>query len=114
MEMTGYTRPKFNKDLIAVGYKDDARWGKSTEKEWAADAPYLHLKGNGGILSTTEDLMKWDRALMLHIILSKEAKQKYFFPALRPDETGRSHYAYGWDVRKTNRDTTRVAPTAST
>ena len=37
MEMTGYTRPSFNKDLIAVGYQNDERWGKPTEKEWAGD-----------------------------------------------------------------------------
>ena len=108
MEMTGYSRPKFNKDLIAVGYKSDERWGKATEKEWAGDAPYWHLKGNGGILSTTEDLLKWDRALLTDKILSKEAKRKYYFPALRPDEKGKSHYAYGWDVTKTERNTTRI------
>ena len=108
MEMTGYSRPKFNKDLIAVGYKNGERWGKATEKEWAGDAPYLHLKGNGGILSTTEDLLKWDRALLADKILSKEAKKKYYFPVLRPDETGKSHYGYGWDVSTTDRNTTRL------
>src|SRR5688572_2791698 len=108
MEMTGYTRPRFNKDLIAVGYRQDERWGKPTEKEWDKNAPYLHLKGNGGILSTTEDLLKWDRALLTDKILSKEAKRKYYFPALRADETGKSHYGYGWDVTKTDRNTTRI------
>ncbi len=109
MEMTGYSRPKFNKDLIAVGYKNEERWGKATEKEWAGDAPYWHLKGNGGILSTTEDLLKWDQALMADKILSKEAKKKYYFPELRPDEAGKpAHYGYGWDVRKTDRNTTRI------
>lgn len=108
MEMTGYSRPKFNKDLIAVGYRGEERWGKPTEKEWAGDAPYLHLKGNGGVLSTTVDLFKWDRALMTDKILSAEARKKYYHPALRADETGSSHYGYGWDVTKTGRGTTRV------
>ena len=108
METTGYTRPNFDKNLIAVGYRNDERWGKPTEKEWGKDSPYLHLKGNGGILSTTEDLWKWDRALATDEILSKEAKRKYYFPALREDETGRSHYAYGWDVMKTDRNTPRI------
>ena len=108
MEMTGYTRPKFNRDLIAVGYKSDERWGKATEKEWAGDAPYWHLKGNGGILSTTGDLLKWDRALLADRILSKEAKKKMYFPVLRQDEKGKSHYGYGWDVTKTERNTTRI------
>jgi CubicO group peptidase (beta-lactamase class C family) len=108
METTGYTRPNFNKNLIAVGYRNEERWGKPTEKEWEKDAPFLHLKGNGGILSTTEDLWKWDRALLTDKILSKAAKVKYYFPALREDETGRSHYGYGWDVMKTDRNTTRI------
>lgn len=108
MEMTGYSRPKFDRNLIAVGYQSDKRWGKPIEKEWAGDSPYLHLKGNGGILSTTEDMLKWDLALQTDKILSKEAKKKYYFPALRPDETGKSHYAYGWDVSTTDRNTTRV------
>lgn len=108
MEMTGYTRPNFDKSLIATGYRQDERWGKPTEKEWDKHAPYLHLKGNGGILSTTEDLLKWDRALLADKILSKQAKQKYYHPALRPEETGKSYYAYGWDVLKTDRNTTRI------
>jgi CubicO group peptidase (beta-lactamase class C family) len=108
METTGYTRPNFDKNLIAVGYKQEKRWGKPTEKEWEKDAPFLHLKGNGGILSTTGDLLKWDAALATDKILSKEAKGKYYFPALRADETGRSHYGYGWDVMKTDRNTTRI------
>ena len=108
METTGYSRPNFNKELIAVGYNNEGRWGKPIDKEWAGPAPYMHLKGNGGILSTTEDLLKWDQALMGDKILSKEAKKKYYFPALRADETGKSHYGYGWDVMKTDRNTTRV------
>jgi CubicO group peptidase (beta-lactamase class C family) len=108
MEMTGYSRPDFDKDLIAVGYRQGERWGKPTEKEWAGDGPFLHLKGNGGVLSTTEDLLKWDQALLTDRILSKDAKRKYYFPELRKDETGRSHYGYGWDVFKTGRNTTRI------
>jgi tetratricopeptide (TPR) repeat protein len=94
--------------LIAAGYRKGERWGKPTEKEWDNDAPYLHLKGNGGILSTTEDLFRWDRALLTDKILTKEAKGKYYRPALREDETVKSYYAYGWDVMKTNRNTTRI------
>ena len=108
METTGYTRPSFNKEQVAVGYHDGERWGKPTEKDWADNAPYLHLMGNGGVLSTTEDLLKWDRVLAGESILSKEAKRKYYFPELRENETGRSHYGYGWDVFKTDRNTTRV------
>ncbi len=108
MESTGYTRPNFNKDEIAIGYKDGKLWGKPTEKEWDKDAPYWNLKGNGGILSTTEDLYKWNQAFLTDDILSKDAKQKYFHPKLRDNEDTNSYYAYGWDVHKTDRNSSLI------
>jgi CubicO group peptidase (beta-lactamase class C family) len=109
MEMTGYTRPEFDTHLIAIGYdEEDTAWGKPTDHEWDITSPYWHLKANGGILSTTEDLYKWHKALMTDHILSKEAIQKMYHPALRPEETEKSYYAYGWDISRTARNTTSV------
>lgn len=109
MNTTGYTRPAFDSTKIAVGYyRDNKVWGKPTDKEWDKTAPYWHLVGNGGILSTTEDLYKWHKALMTDEILSKEAKQKLYHPKLRAEETQASYYAYGWDVSETERGTTRL------
>jgi CubicO group peptidase (beta-lactamase class C family) len=105
MESTGYKRPNFDNNFIAVGYRDNNEWGKPIDKEWDKDAPYWHLKGNGGILSTTEDFYKWHAALMSDKILSKEAKEKYYHPKLRADETEDSYYAYGLDASKTKRNT---------
>jgi CubicO group peptidase (beta-lactamase class C family) len=105
MEMTGYSRPVFDKEMIATGYKEDVEWGKPTGKEWGGDAPYWHLKGNGGVLSTTEDMYKWHRALLTDNILSKEAKEKYYHPQLMPGENENPYYAYGWAIRKTPRNT---------
>lgn len=109
MEMTGYSRPQFDKSKIAVGYyRDNKAWGKPTEKEWDKSSPYWHLKGNGGILSTTEDLYKWHKCLMTNLVLSNEAKQKLFHPKLRPEETNDAYYAYGWNVSQTKRKTTQI------
>lgn len=109
MEMTGYTRPQFDTNLIAIGYHNDNNiWGKPTDKEWDKTAPYWHLKGNGGVLSTTEDLYKWHKCLMTELVLSKEAKQKLYHPKLRPEEIENSYYAFGWDISQTNRNTTQV------
>jgi len=109
MEMTGYTRPAFDTNLIAVGYFNDKRvWGKPTHKKWDITAPYWNLKGNGGILSTTGDLYKWHQALMTDNILSKEAKEKLYHPKLRNGENENSIYAYGWDVSRTGRNTIQV------
>lgn len=109
MEMTGYTRPRFDTTHIATGYDSDNKvWGKPTDKEWGLTSPYWHLNGNGGILSTTEDLYKWHRCLTTEDVLSKQAKQKMYFPRLRADETLASYYAYGWDISQTSRKTTQV------
>ncbi len=109
METTGYTRPKFDTNLIAAGYYGDGRiWGKPIGKEWDKIAPYWHLAGNGGILSTTEDLYRWNKALEGEQILSKKVKEKFYRPKLRNGENESSIYAYGWDVSKTGRNTTRV------
>jgi CubicO group peptidase (beta-lactamase class C family) len=105
MEMTGYTRPKFDKNLIADGYKNEELWGNPTEKAWNGNAPYWHLKANGGILSTAEDLYEWNLALRSDEILSTEAKVKYYRPKLRAGENDNPYYAYGWDVFKTKRNT---------
>lgn len=109
MNTTGYTRPAFDSSQIAVGYyRDNKVWGKPTEKEWDTTAPYWHLVGNGGILSTTEDLYKWHKALMSQVVLSNGAKDKLYNPRLRAEETKASYYAYGWDVSETERGTTRL------
>ena len=74
METTGYSRPNFDADLIAIGYgKNYENWGKPTEKKWNGNAPYRHLLGNGGILTTSEDMFKWHKSLLTENVLSIEA-----------------------------------------
>ncbi len=114
MEMTGYSRPSFDKTKIAIGYdNDDNVWGKPTDKEWDKTAPFWHLTGNGGILSTTEDLYKWHVALMGEKILSSGAKNKMYHPKIRTEENYTSIYGYGWDISLTNRNTKRVGHNGS-
>jgi len=59
-------------------------------QKWNGNAPYLHLLGNGGILSTSEDLFKWHKSLMTENILSKEAKEKLYHPLIRSNENNKS------------------------
>jgi CubicO group peptidase (beta-lactamase class C family) len=102
MEHTGYSRPRFQRDVLAVGYDEEQQlWGQPTDKEWDGDAPYWHLLGNGGVLSTTGDLLRWHHALLGETILSANAKRKLYHPVLRENESGDSYYAYGWDVSVT-------------
>ncbi len=109
MEQTGYSRPGFKPENVAVQHRSSQPNGKPTEKPWEGAEPYLHLKGNGGLLSTAEDLYRWHRALLGDNILSAEAKTKYFKPYLDAWEGRRNDsYAYGWFIQPTDRETTLI------
>ncbi len=105
MKRTGYILPDWDQDKIAVGYNGNRLWGKPNEQEWAKDGPYLHLKGNGGILSTTEDMYKWHQVLLSNKILNDKAKKKYYARHIKEGEGARSYYGYGWAVFPTPRNT---------
>ena len=98
LTQTGYYLPDWKDNSIAVGYENNKIWGRPNAKNWSDKGPYLHLKGNGGILSTVEDLYKWHKVLKTEEILSKEAKAKYFKPQVIEEEGGDSFYGYGWVI----------------
>ncbi len=109
MMNTGYVLPNWNPEKIAIGYRGKKVWGKPTDKKWAGDGPYLHLKGNGGILSTVEDMYQWHLALESENILSKTAIKKFQHPHIKEDPSGRSFYGYGWAIFPTPRNTQLIA-----
>ncbi len=92
MRFTGYRLPKWENKVVAHWYVGEKDNGIPLEKPY----PYWNLLGNGGILSTTEDMYKWHLALKGDKILSAEAKKKIFTPFL-------NDYGYGWDVLETER-----------
>lgn len=108
MEQTGYTRPDF-KNKEAIGYNGERGVGKPTEQKWDVDAPFWHLKANGGVLSSTEDMYKWHLALFTNNILSETAKEKYFTPYIQEGEDAPSYYGYGWAIYNTSRNTRLAA-----
>ncbi|MBN1273553.1 MAG: serine hydrolase [Candidatus Aminicenantes bacterium] len=87
MKFTGYRLPGWDKKTVAHWYVGERDNGMPLEKKY----PEWHLLGNGGILSTTEDMYRWHLALLEDKILSAEAKKKMFTPFL-------NDYGYGWDV----------------
>ena len=98
MYQTGYTKPEWKEEKIAHGYRGKQDWGTPNSKNWSEKGPYLHLKGNGGILSTAGDLYKWHIALQGNDILSSEAKKKYFESHIAEDDSNTSYYGYGWVI----------------
>jgi tetratricopeptide (TPR) repeat protein len=105
MEMTGYVRPKFKPNQVAAAGGLSADWGKPTDKAWSNDGPYWHLKGNGGLLTTTEDLYRWVNALKGEKILSVAAKKQLFSKHIKEYDNGYSYYGYGWVIEPTSRGT---------
>ena len=98
MDQTGYKMPQWSEELVAHGYNKKEDWGTPNSKNWSAEGPYLHLKGNGGILSNAGDLYKWSLALEGDKILNEEAKRKYFQQHIAEDDTNFSFYGYGWVI----------------
>ncbi len=105
MKHTGYSIPNWQGPTIAVGYRGESGMGKPNEQNWDGGEPYLHLKGNGGILSTVTDMYKWHQALLGDDILNEDAKKKFYHPHIKENASGNSSYGYGWAIFPTPRNT---------
>ncbi len=96
---TGYQIPQWNPKQLAHGYLEDGEdTGTPIDHPWADDGPYWNLRGNGGILSTAEDLFRWHQALNGNGVLSEEAKAKVFTPYVQEGPRAKTYYGYGWVV----------------
>lgn len=74
----------------AIGY--DEEWNKND---------YLMTTGDGGLISTTEDLYLWDKALFRNKIISSDSRDKMFNPLILKNAKT-IHYGYGWDINENN------------
>lgn len=91
---------------IATGYRNEKDDG--APNEWPG--PYWALLGNGGILWTVDDMLKWHRAVQGDL-LPPAAKKTLFTPRVvttGPGDTApyegeepHSRYALGWNVAHT-------------
>ena len=78
MSRTGYLAPGWKPANLAVGYRKGEPWGTPLDHRWLADGPSWNLRANGGMLSTTQDLLKWIRALEGDSVFPPEEKEKFF------------------------------------
>ncbi|MDJ1135084.1 serine hydrolase domain-containing protein [Streptomyces iconiensis] len=101
MKHTGYVLPRWPRRRIAVEYDNQGRsQGRPVDHPWAIDGPYWNLRGNGGMLSTAHDMLRWHRALSDNSVLPARARRQLFAPRIRVPETDDS-YGYGWNIRDT-------------
>lgn len=114
MMNTGYKRPEWNKARLAHGYyfsladADWADWGTTPDRWVDHDVSWYGI-GKGDLHSSVEDLYKWHEALQANSILSAKTRARYETPYVRENPGGSSHYAYGWAIFNSERNTKIVA-----
>ena len=113
MLQTGYLLPKWNAKQMAHGYNRNIIETESTITYYQeAGAVNWHLKGNGGINSTQNDMLLWYKALKTNIILTPESFKKLTTPHVLSPK-GTYSYGYGWGVRTTKANTLRISHNGS-
>ncbi|MEU7748676.1 serine hydrolase domain-containing protein [Nonomuraea sp. NPDC049158] len=101
MTRTGYILPRWDTGRIAVEYNEKGlSQGRPLDHRWAADGPYWNLRGNGGLLSTANDMYRFHRALAGDTLLDRDAKAKMFKAYAPIGLPGYDGYAtgYGWVI----------------
>ncbi len=58
---------------------------------------YLITTADGGMLSTIEDLLLWDKALSKNTLLSKESKNRMYMP-IELENGELVNYGFGWEL----------------
>ncbi len=97
LRSTGYVLPDWSRREVAVEYDEHGvAQGRPFDHPWAASGPWWNLRGNGGMLSTARDLVRWHRALSEHRVLDRRALRELFRPRVPEQPGGDSWYGYGW------------------
>jgi CubicO group peptidase (beta-lactamase class C family) len=88
-----YGEARWQNVAVAHGYWNGSDQGSPAV--WAG--PYWGVMGNGGVLSTVDDLRRWWEALHNHRALSAEQTEKLFARHVPQDDTT-LFYGYGWGI----------------
>ena len=114
MYHTGYLNPVLAELPAAAGYLfGEVETGSTRDKYFEDAAIAWPLKGNGGMLSTMNDMYLWAQALQSESVLSAKYRDQLFEPHVAENEEGTSHYGYGWAVMPTPRETTFIGHNGS-
>ncbi len=91
MHETGYSIPLNYETKVAHGYNDGPTdYGFPWTTQWEGHVPLWDLMGNGGMLSTVDDLFKWAQAINSNKLIS-DATKTIMFTRYGPNDQ-----AYGW------------------
>ncbi len=113
MKQTGYLLPKWDTKQMSHGYNRNIIETESTITRYqeAGDVNW-HLKGNGGINSTQNDMLLWYKALKTNRILTTESFKKLTTPYVSSSNSTYS-YGYGWGVKNTEANGSRISHNGS-
>jgi CubicO group peptidase (beta-lactamase class C family) len=115
MLQTGYLLPKWNVKQISRSYNRGVIGRESAIIRYQEDGDVnWHLKANGGMNSTQNDMLLWHKALKTNKVISKESFEKLARPyphTSSPKST--SSYGYGWGVRILENNIKRISHNGS-
>lgn len=102
MTKTGYILPDWNRNQMAIGYRNGESWGEVYKRGWLEDGPNWHLRGNGGMHTTVNDMRKWLKTVKGHGVLNEKTAKRWTTGYVT-ENNGYSEYGYGWVVYEHNR-----------
>lgn len=102
MKDTGYILPDWDRDRMAIGYRNGERWGEVYERGWIEDGSNWHLRGNGGMHTTVGDMAKWLKTVQGHGVLAEDVVKRWTTGYVKESD-GYSGYGYGWVIYDHNR-----------
>ena len=113
MTQTGYLLPKWNTKQMSRSYNRGILDSESPINRYQDDGDITwHLKANGGINSTQNDMLLWYKALKSNTILSEDSFKTLTTP-YADYPSGTLSYAYGWTVRTLENNIKRIAHNGS-
>ncbi|WP_230936554.1 serine hydrolase domain-containing protein [Psychroserpens luteolus] len=114
MKQTGYLLPKWNTKQMSRGYNRNVLETDPTITRYQRDGDVTwHLKANGGINSTQNDMLLWYKALKTNTILSKESFKKLTTPYISMNSEKTHKYGYGWVINESISNTLRFSHNGS-
>jgi CubicO group peptidase (beta-lactamase class C family) len=113
MKQTGYLLPKWDSTQISRSYNRGILEGESPTIKYQKNKNIgWHLKANGGINSTQNDMILWYKALKSYKIISKNSFKK-MSTAYAEYPNSKLSYGYGWTVKTLEGNNKRIAHNGS-
>jgi len=103
MRHTGYRLRRLDSTLVAHTYTPPVDHGTPAERLHRAGGPGWNLKGGGGVLTTVDDLFRYERALEAGRPISRAVQSTQFAEQYR--RTATLAHGYDWWIETSPEDT---------